>query len=231
MAFFQSQKADFVFELGDLKDEGEHPREDETLAFLDQVEKHLQKSGEDVYHVLGNHDMDSISKSDFLTHTRNPGAANGKSYYAVEKAGLTFLVLDANYQADQTDYNSGNFDWRVAIVPDEELAWLENELRKAKTPVIIVIHELLEGAAGIPKNLFVQNADKVNQILVDSKRILAVLQGHHHPGDITFRNDIPYITFPGMIEGPYPENAYAIVDIATDCTIRIEWTGKRPSNL
>lgn len=68
----------------------------------------------------------------------------------------------------------------------------------------------------------------MNRILRASKRVIAVFQGHHHEGDITLRDDILYFTFPGMTEGPYPENAYAVVEIAPDRTIRIELTGRRP---
>ena len=228
LACFQESGIDFIFELGDLKDQSERPTIPQTLAFLDDAESHLQRLGKDVYHVLGNHDMDSISKKDFLAHTRNPGEANGKGNYTFERNGLTFIVLDATFREDQSDYDRSNYDWRIAVVPDWELVWLEEQLQKGRGPVVVVVHQLLEGADEIPRTLFVHNADRVNQILVDSKRVLAVLQGHHHDGDITIRNDIPYITFPGLIEGPYPKTAFAIVEISPNGTIRIEGHGQPP---
>jgi len=70
-----------------------------------------------VYHVLGNHDMDSISKRDFLSHTKNHGKAEGKSYYSFVYNRLKFIALDANYNEDGSDYDSGNFDWTYPVYP------------------------------------------------------------------------------------------------------------------
>ena len=46
--------------------------------FLDEIENTLKGFEGPLYHVLGNHDMDSISKSDFLTHTYNHEKAKGQ---------------------------------------------------------------------------------------------------------------------------------------------------------
>src|SRR5690625_5029826 len=50
------KKVDFLIELGDFKDQSEHPEEQETLTFLETIEKEFRKFNGPLYHVLGNHD-------------------------------------------------------------------------------------------------------------------------------------------------------------------------------
>lgn len=81
---FNKRRLDFMIELGDLKDQGDAPEREQTLAFLDEIEKKLQTFNGPLYHVLGNHDMDSISKPEFLAHTANSGEAKGKHYFTMK---------------------------------------------------------------------------------------------------------------------------------------------------
>ena len=74
---FNRSKLDFVIELGDFKDMDEAHDAATALRFLDDIESVLQGFHGRVYHVLGNHDMDCISKEDFFQHTRNAGLLNG----------------------------------------------------------------------------------------------------------------------------------------------------------
>lgn len=220
---FNSQDLDFMIELGDLKDQGVKPNKEETLSFLNEIEKKLQTFNGDVYHVLGNHDMDSISKKDYLTHTSNPGAANEKKYYSFKKKGVKFIVLDANYREDQSDYDCGNFNWEEAVIPNHEIEWLKNELTEGKEPVIIFTHQLLDVNSGVYKGLYIRNAEQINQILIDSKRVLAVFQGHHHAGSYSLSNNIHYFTMSGIIEGDLPhDNTFAIVEILPNRNIEIK---------
>lgn len=220
---FKKYPLDFVIELGDLKDQGQEPNKKETLSFLDEIESELQTYPGEIYHVLGNHDMDSISKNDFLSHTKNSGNANGKNYYSFVKKGIKFIVLDANYREDQSDYDCGNFNWEKALIPDKEAEWLKNELGQGNEPVILFVHQLLDVKSNVYKGLYVLNAEKINEILVASKRILAVFQGHHHAGYYSEYDNIHYFTMPGIIEGSLPKNnSYAIVEILENGDILVD---------
>lgn len=86
---FNRRKLDFMIELGDLKDMGDTPERGQTLSFLDEIEAKFQTFDGPVYHVLGNHDMDSISKPEFLAHTANYGNAKGKPYYSFVRIRLS----------------------------------------------------------------------------------------------------------------------------------------------
>ena len=229
---FKKHNLDFVIELGDLKDMSAQNKREETISFLTEIEACLQSYGAPFYHVLGNHDMDNISKQDFLSHITNPGEANGKSYYSFVKKGIKFIVLDANYNADQSDYDAGNFDWEVALIPDIEMEWLAEELKRGDEPVIIFCHQLLDSENQLYKGLFVQNAGEVNKLLVASKRVLAVFQGHHHAGSYSVQNGIHYFTLKGMIEGPLSENnSYALVEVLPNGDILVDGFANCPDQV
>lgn len=221
---FNKRKLDFVIELGDLKDQGQEPERLQTLSFLDEIEQKLHAFKGPVYHVIGNHDMDSISKTEFLQHTVNASEAKGKPYYAftVNKR-MKFIVLDGNYNEDGSDYESGNFDWTKAFIPASQKEWLQKELSKDNLPVVIFIHQLLDTFSGIDKELCIGNAGEIVEVLEQSNKVIAVIQGHHHAGNYSFRKGIHYFTMKGMIEGPLPKNnSFALVEIDGDYTISVE---------
>lgn len=220
---FNKRRLDFMIELGDLKDQGDVPEREQTLAFLDEIEKKLQTFNGPLYHVLGNHDMDSISKPEFLAHTANSGEAKGKPYYAFVRNNIRFIVLDGNCNEDGTDYDSGQFDWTKAFIPPRQKEWLQQELAKDERPAILFIHELLDTFSGIDKELCIGNAEEIVSILEESKKVVAVIQGHHHAGNYSFRSGIHYFTMKGMIEGSLPENnSFAIIEIDKDLNIYVE---------
>jgi alkaline phosphatase len=217
---FNESNLDFVVELGDLKDQGEKPDKKETLSFLDKIETELRQFNGDVYHVLGNHDMDSISKEDFLAHTENPPGAKGKAYYSFVMKGIKFIVLDANYNLDGGDYDSGNFDWRTANIPQAQMAWLGEELR-CGSPVIVFIHQMLDYFSEADQDLCVKNAQEITGLLEHGGNVLAVFQGHDHEERYSTREGIQYFTVKGMIAGNSPEdNRYEIVEINSSFKIR-----------
>jgi predicted phosphodiesterase len=217
-----TQKVDFLIELGDFKDQNQPPVEQKTITYLRAVEKVFQKFNGPTYHVLGNHDEDSISKEQFLTNVENTGIAPAKSYYSFDFNGVHFVILDANYRADGTDYDHGNFDWTDANIPPAELNWLKQDLAAEPGPVILFTHQLLDGAGPY----YVKNAAKVRQVLKESDKVTAVFQGHHHSGSYSRIEGIHYYTLKAMVEGRGEENnAYAIVEVRPDRSITV--TGYR----
>lgn len=220
---FNQSNLDFVIELGDLKDQDNVPQREQTITYLDEIEKEFQTFQGPVYHVLGNHDMDSISKDDFLQHTSNHGDADKKTYYSFTFNGLKFIVLDANHNQDGAPYDKGNFDWTKAFIPKEQVMWLQGELKEKNKPIIIFIHQLLDRFSDIGKELCVSNADDIVPLLEENGNVLAVFQGHHHAGHYSFRNNIHYWTMKGMIEGNLPDNnSFAVVEIDPQNNIHID---------
>jgi len=213
-----AQKVDFLVELGDFKDQNSPPVEQKTLSYLRAVESVLHKFNGPTYHVLGNHDEDSISKQQFLANINNTSINLTKSYYSFDYNGVHFIVLDANYKSDGTDYDHSNFDWTDANVPPAELQWLKQNLAASQGAVIVLIHQLLDGTG----SYYVKNAAEVRQVIEQSGKVLAVFQGHHHEGSYSRIKGIHYYTLKALVEGPGPENnSYAIAEVQPDMSITV----------
>ncbi len=222
VGLMNTQKVDFLIELGDFKDQNNPPVEQRTITYLRAVEKVFQNFKGPTYHVLGNHDIDSISKKQFLNNVENTNIDPTKSYYSFDFNDLHFVILDANYRADDTDYNHGNFDWTDANIPPAGLNWLKQDLTATRGPAIVFIHQLLDGTGSV----YVNNAAEIRQILEQSGKVSAVFQGHHHEGSYSRIEGIHYYTLKAMVEGSGEENnSYAIVEIRPDRSINI--TGYR----
>jgi len=212
------QDVDFLVELGDFKDQDDPPEERTTLSYLQAIETVFKQFNGPIYHVLGNHDLDSISKSQFLTNIENTDIAPNLSYYSFDFNGLHFVILDANFTSSGIDYDHGNFNWTDANIPAFELQWLEQDLALAEGPVIILTHQLLDGTG----SHYVKNAANVRRILELSSKVIAVFQGHYHTGSHSKIQGIHYYTLKAMVEGSGTQNnAYAIVEVHADRSITV----------
>jgi len=210
------RKVNFLIELGDFKDQGKPASEKTTLEYLDIIEKLYGHFNGPRYHVLGNHDVDSISKQQFLSHIENTGIIEKSAYYSFDLKGFHFVVLDANYKTDESDYDHGNFQWTDANIPSRQLDWLKNDLAQSSNPAIVFVHQLLD----VESNDGIQNAAETRQILQDSKKVIAVFQGHRHPGHYSQIEGIHYYTLKAMIEGSGEKNnSYAVVTIKNNSII------------
>lgn len=204
------KKADFLVELGDFKDQAQPPAEQSTIAYLRAIEEVFKKFQGRRYHVLGNHDVDSISKGQFLANVVNTDIPRKSNYYCFDLKGLHFVVLDANYRADGSDYDSGNFNWTDANVPKAQLDWLKRDLAATSAPVIAFIHQQLDGKG----SHYVKNAEDVRKVLQEHKKVLAVFQGHNHAGHYSRIEGIHYYTLKAMVEGQGEQNSsYAVVEV------------------
>lgn len=223
------QNVDFLIELGDFKDQGNPPNEAETLKFLAIIEKEFRRFEGPHYHVLGNHDHDSISKQQFLDEISNEGFAKASNYYSFNRNSFHFIVLDANYTSQGIAYNHGNFDWTDTHISDNQLEWLKKDLPRYKMPTIIFIHQRLDTPPA-NRQYCPNNADTVRKILEDAGNVKVVFQGHDHKGDLSKLNNIYYYTLKAVVEGTGPENNnYAIVEIDKDMIIRIKGFRKTAS--
>ncbi len=210
------EEVDFLIELGDLKDQDKSPKEEKTLSYLRTIEGAFQEFDGPTYHVPGNHDFDSLSKEQFLSAVENTGVDEGSTYYSFDAEGLHCIVLDANFRADGTPYDHGNFGWTDANIPPEELEWLESDLGAADSPAVVFIHQQLLGHDAHTVN----NADRVRSLLGASGKVRAVFQGHYHPGDYAEKDGIHYYTLRAMVDGSGEEqNAYGVVGAGSDSIV------------
>lgn len=225
VAYMNSRGVDFLVELGDFKDQGKTA--EATLGFLRSIESVFRQFKGARYHVLGNHDMDRISKGQFLENIENTGIPRPRSFYSFDKNKVHFVVLDANFRADGSPYDKGNFDWRAAHVPPEQLAWLESDLAETRYPTIVFIHQLLDADQG---DIVVRNAAAVRGALERSGKVRAVFQGHHHEGRYTLLHGIHYYTLKALITGSgIRNNAYAVAEVYADGSLKVTGLKKAES--
>lgn len=221
VALMNREKPDFVIELGDFKDQDELPDQSNTLRYLDRIESAFRKFNGPVYHVLGNHDMDSISKGQFLGRVVNTGIPAGNGYYSFSKNGIHMVVLDANFRSDGEAYNSGNFSWDDCFIPESQLRWLASELQQGKQPVVVFIHQLLDDSGTLKQR--VKNAAEVRRKLENSGRVLCVFQGHVHEERLNEINGIYYCSVNGMVDGQgMDNNSYQLVSIGENGNVTID---------
>lgn len=221
IAQMNQEKLDFAIELGDFKDQEAVPNETNTLKYLTDIESVFQKFNGPTYHVLGNHDMDSISKQQFLERVENTGIPPTKSYYSFQKKGIHFVVLDGNFTKEGKAYDHGNFHWEDTTIPANQTDWLKADLKANKLPVIVFIHQMLDDSKNVKQA--VHNAAEVRHILEQSGNVLCVFQGHVHEERYNLINGIHYYSVNAVVDGDGPENsAYMIVDVYKDGSLKMD---------
>lgn len=213
---FAAKKPDFVIELGDVIDSG---------ASLDAEKEHLRRIIREFpgkrHFVLGNHCVDNLTKPEFLEIV-----GQKSSYYGFDVNGYHFVVLDACFTSEGLPYGRKNSKWTDANIPPAEVEWLQADLRETPHKVVVFLHQRLD----VEPPYGVRNAPEIRKLLAESGKVLAVLQGHYHKGDLKEIDGIHYCTLKAMIEGRGPENnAYAIMEILPGDVVRITGFGKQKS--
>jgi len=196
--------ADLVIELGDFVNGtyvmgtpfGEEAR---IASILDDAESIYARVTAPRYYVLGNHDVYSLSKDEFLNCT-----AADSTYGSFDVGGYHFVILDAQYNKKGEDLNHAF--WVVQeTIPQAQLDWLRDDLSATDLPTIVCVHQQLnvnfDILAGGPE---IANAEEVKPILHDSGAVIAVFQGHAHKNAYSCIDGIHYITFEGLLDHTEP---------------------------
>lgn len=225
---FRQREVPMVLNLGDAL--GGEPTEAATLERLDTFREIFCSFEGERFVVLGNHDVEDLTKQEYLARS---GALVAAPYYSVDRSGVHFVVLDGNCHEDGTDFARGAFDWATAWVSDIQLAWLRDDLAAARDRVTVVFcHENLDdrGVSDPGNPHVVRNAAAVREVLRSFENIAAVLGGHYHHGLITSIGRAPCLVLTAMGVGPGPgNNAYGILSVFSDGSIELEGFGRQPS--
>jgi alkaline phosphatase len=146
-------------------------------------------------------------------------------YYAFDCGGFHFVILDACFRSDGNPYCRGAFAWTESCLPDQELAWLQEDLVRTPYPVIIFVHQRLD--ADPPYGIV--NTSEVRSVLAKAGNVRLVLHGHEHPGDFRYVDGIPYCTLSAMLSGTAMEGgAYGILEVYRDGVIQLQGYGEQP---
>lgn len=184
-----------------------------------------------VYTLIGNHDVRTLKAkeiADMLGYKQ--------MYYSFDYDSYHFIALSFQIIGDHT-HKLADID---AIVPEEQIEWLENDLAKTNKPTIIFSHYGL--AEDDMKGNFwfeseshyalIQNRLEVRKILEKSGRVKAVISGHQHWNRMHVHNNIPYFTVTSLIENfnndGVAAEAYTIVNLNRE-QITVDVQGNDPA--
>lgn len=189
--YFRGEGVSIVVCLGDLINACED-REKDTEA-VRRIMQPLNDAGFLTYLCLGNHDTEALSQGDFCA------AAGALSAPAMLRLGeLQLLMLDFCWRRNGTQYEPGTNDWTDTACPEEELKWLEKELRMADGEVVVLSHQPLTGEEGDPH--VIANAAEVRAVLGKYGNVRRVFSGHRHHGGYEVVDGIEYTTLRALCE-------------------------------
>ncbi|GAB3652846.1 metallophosphoesterase [Echinicola sediminis] len=210
------EKVDFILHLGDFKDQDEQQKEEDTLRFLRDLEEVYAGFKGPRYHCLGNHDVDSIRKGQFLQNIINTGIPKDKSYYSFDQKGVHFVVLDANYHQDGRDhYYKEGANWQDANIPEAEMEWLRKDLASTSLPTLVFCHHPLFEYWHGESRMHVRNYQEIQEIMQSSGKVMAAFHGHVHEERFEQIGGIHYATQLAMVDGSGPENSsFSILEIS-----------------
>ncbi|MFT6055162.1 MAG: alkaline phosphatase [Roseivirga sp.] len=220
---FNDEKVDFVIHLGDFKDEDPNQRTEDTLRYLNAIEAEFARFNGPRFHCIGNHDVDSITKQQFLANIKNTGIPKDKSYYAFDQKGFHFVVLDANFDSNGNDhfYKEGA-NWQDTNIPKMQRDWLINDLEQTKLPTIVFCHHpLFEYMLGA-STMHVQDYESIQKIMVKSGKVKASIHGHVHEEKYAHLEGIQYISQLGMVDNDGLENNSFAIITCNDSELQIE---------
>jgi hypothetical protein len=212
VAQFRRSDIHFLLQLGDLVDAAKDVETERQ--WLKEAVGTLRETSVEMYSVLGNHCVQTLTKSQFLAE-----AGRERSHYSLDRGGVRFIVLDACHRRDGVSYDAGNFDWKDTEIPPVQRAWLKQQLDSAPARAIVCVHQRVD----IPGVHTVASAPDVRQILESSGKVLAVFQGHSHQNDYREINRIHYCTMRAVIEGSGLENnGYSVVSVFEDGRVAVK---------
>lgn len=222
---FNYHKVDLIQNLGDVIDV-KWESYDAILPIYDKLNPDIEN-----YHLLGNHEftVDSTHFKDILERLSMPDY-----YYSYSKKGWRFIVLDATDYAyysnslhdhdireidlyfEKTKGKSNSYRWNSAIGKKQQ-NWLKQELDNADLldqKVILFSHMPLR-PQNDPHNLW--NDHEITNIIEQSSKVVAFINGHNHSGDYEFKNGIHYITVFGMVDTMI--SSYGILEFYKDSLV------------
>jgi alkaline phosphatase len=206
---FNSWNPDFVVELGDFIDDDTATHD---LTALQEVEATYDNLTMSRKYVLGNHDLDTLTKATFISHV-----GMSEKYYSFDVGNYHFIVLDDMYDASGNDLEAHGINNPSRYISDTEKTWLTNDLNNTTKKTIIFVEAHLYGMISAQ---MIQNAADIRTILENSGKVLACFHGHSGTNQVDTINGIAYYAMRAMDQAS--PNAYAKVAIYSDNSIRIE---------
>jgi 3',5'-cyclic AMP phosphodiesterase CpdA len=204
-------KPDFVVQLGDVIQASSPDDDEDNLSTAAEILGDLQMP---VYHTIGNHEQFHLSPQNACSTLKI-----AKPYYSFECAPLRGVVLFPEKESDEFS------------IGDEQLKWLEQQLRNSESQVLIFSHfplvdypeddaqEAGEDAGSFSPPLKLTNRSEVRHVLAQSSKVRAVFSGHWHKNSLEELGGIHYIAIQSLVQaalGSRLSESFAIAKIFPD---------------
>ena len=142
------------------------------------VTKAFENAHPKALHVLGNHEIDGGHSFDEVAKL---WGMKGR-YYTENVNGLDLIVLDCNEKPK--NHKRGY----PAHVGQEQLEWLEKQLKALKGPLLVISHQPLAGPGSI------DNAGEVQALLnAAADKVLLAVNGHTHIDHVSRAGKLSYL--------------------------------------
>lgn len=203
------ERPELVINLGDVIEdecaEADRARYEELVAHGERLEAPL-------VHVAGNHDSVNLTDDELRALWRH----EGELFRSWDTGGVHFVALRSVERKD-----------RDVRLPREQREWLVDDLRRAASPSVVLIHHPLgdmdlEGNrwfARAPHLCRVAERREVRAALAESGKVVLVLNGHAHWNHLDVCDGIPYVTLQSLVENldddapGRPARAHAVIDL------------------
>jgi 3',5'-cyclic-AMP phosphodiesterase len=217
-------RPDLVFDLGDDV-EDESPERD--LARYRECCRILSGCSCRVRHVAGNHDLINLTEDQL----REIWGHTGPLHYSFDEKGVHFVALVTHETRDV----SANID-------AEQIDWLAGDLERTTLPTIVLMHHVAS-EQDLTKNRWFSRAPEICRIkeratlravMVASRKVLAVFNGHAHWNHFDLCDGIPFFTVQSLTENldddapGRPAAAYAVCRLSHERLI-VEVEGNDPA--
>ena len=223
------KKPDFILNGGDAIMDAMAATKEKTQEQWDLWSSILREENRlPIHHIIGNHDVwgwqvkDESLKADPLYDkawaVKQHGIPN--RFYAFEKKGWKFIILDSTQQ------NGGGY---IARLDEEQMTWLEEELKKTPSDQHICISShipivsfcsamffddhLANGDWKLSRALLHVDARKLTLLFANFKNIRCCLSGHIHLQDVVEYKNVRYFCN-GAVSGNWWNGAFKSFDPA-----------------
>lgn len=173
----REEEASFAIQLGDFL----HNLPENGWLADEYAEAELP-----TYSAFGNHDTDRDGMERILAMYRLE-----QSYYAFDREGYRFIVLDPNYNwvnGELCHYAPGVPQGK-GYLPKEQIEWLADRVASSPYPCILCSHQSLERTDGVA------NRDEVWEVICAANRrrprsVILCINGHYHCDSCTMVNGV-----------------------------------------
>lgn len=210
-AFVAAEQPDLVIDLGDRISDRDH---DTDLALEQQVAEAFGAIAVPVRHLNGNHDRD------FLSVGENEAILGQPLHHEVLDLGTWQALV---WHADAHIYRLPT--GATFQLAEGDLDWLEEQVRAATKPTLLVTHVPLSGQSQRSNYYFANNygisiypeLDEIQAVLRQAKVPLLCVSGHVHWNTLTIVDAIPHVTLQSLSESctnaPHPAKAWGMLEL------------------